>query len=220
MKKNKKLIKNIKITVVVLMAVAIAFSALAPIFAEEITEETLKEEVNSFTEEVQEVVREFNETPRRITVTNRVQGIPASFAFRNELRERAAGEAVRYLQSVLNLDPETRVTSSGVGAPGRETSYFGPATRRALIRFQQKYDLAVTGILDAATRAKINEVMENGVITEEELTQVTNNLRARIITMLNTMRRLRERLRLLRDQEIEEEETEVEEEETEEETTE
>ena len=49
------------------------------------------------------------------------------------------GEDIRVYQTVLNLDPATKLTSVGAGAPGQETSYFGEKTRAAVIKFQKKY---------------------------------------------------------------------------------
>lgn len=46
-------------------------------------------------------------------------------------------EDVRTLQKILNARGFA-VSSAGAGSPGKETAYFGPATRSALIRFQQE----------------------------------------------------------------------------------
>jgi len=79
------------------------------------------------------------------------------------------GEDVRELQRFLNADTETRVASAGVGSAGNETDYFGPATKHALIKFQEKYRTEVlipvgltsgTGILGAKTREKISTLLE------------------------------------------------------------
>lgn len=206
MKKNKKTINTIKLVVVLLMAAAIAFSALAPIFgaeddlvAEQNTPPT-KEEINSFVEEVRQLVKDFAETPKTITVVKPVRGVPSGFVFNNQLRERATGTAISYLQMVLNADPDTRVADLGAGSPGKETNYFGPVTRRALIKFQQKYNLSATGIVDIATRAKINEVLQKGITVKEEATEQMNELRARLMNMAQTMMQLRERIRATQEQ--------------------
>lgn len=53
----------------------------------------------------------------------------------------SVGPEVKALQVLLNSDWQTRVASSGDGSPGQETDYFGPKTRLALIKFQQKYGI-------------------------------------------------------------------------------
>ncbi len=63
----------------------------------------------------------------------------SSEEFMRNLRVGMRGEDVRSLQIILNGDPATRVTLLGAGSPGNETDYFGPATKRALINFQEKY---------------------------------------------------------------------------------
>lgn len=73
------------------------------------------------------------------------------------------GGDVRELQRILNADPETYIALSGDGSPGNETDYFGSATKRALIKFQEKYRAEIltpagltsgTGVFGAKTRAK------------------------------------------------------------------
>ena len=71
-----------------------------------------------------------------------------------DLSQGISGADVLSLQQFLNANGYN-VAASGVGAPGRETVYFGPLTRNAIIRFQAANGLPQTGICDSATRARI-----------------------------------------------------------------
>ena len=46
------------------------------------------------------------------------------------------GDDIRQLQQLLNTDPDTRLSDSGVGSLGNETNYFGPLTQKAVQKFQ------------------------------------------------------------------------------------
>jgi len=87
----------------------------------------------------------------------------ATFTLNLKLGSR--GSEVMALQKFLNSSADTRVAASGAGSPGNETSYFGAATRAAVIKFQQKYAADIltpvglsrgTGNWFASTRAKAN----------------------------------------------------------------
>ena len=93
--------------------------------------------------------------------------VPATFRFYRDLRVGAKGEDVRYLQALLNTDPETRV-----GTPGTESEYFGRQTRAGVIRFQNKYASDVlhpaglkggTGTVGRLTRDKLNGLISSSI---------------------------------------------------------
>jgi uncharacterized repeat protein (TIGR02059 family)/uncharacterized delta-60 repeat protein len=78
---------------------------------------------------------------------------PVSFTRNLQLNSR--GEDVRNLQRFLNQNGFS-VSASGAGSPGRETNLFGPATRRALIRYQQANNIRpAIGFFGPVTRAMI-----------------------------------------------------------------
>lgn len=111
------------------------------------------------------------------------------------LRFGMHGEEVTMLQKFLNTDTETQVSETGPGSLGSETNYFGPATKRALIKFQEKYRgeiltplglMSGTGILGVKTLEKINMIKEAIrvplVIQKQLLEKETSSRKATILT--------------------------------------
>ena len=89
----------------------------------------------------------------------------SAYEFTSDLRAGSSGASVRELQKVLNQSPSTQVALSGAGSPGAETSYFGPATKRAVVVFQEFYRSEIllpvglfrgTGVVGPSTRKKLN----------------------------------------------------------------
>lgn len=58
-------------------------------------------------------------------------------SFGTNLKLGMRHEEVRKLQQVLNSNPATQIAASGVGSKGMETNYFGPATFKAVVKFQE-----------------------------------------------------------------------------------
>ena len=92
------------------------------------------------------------------------QGEAASKGFSTPLRKGMTNSDVLLLQRVLNSNPATAIGTTGVGSPGRETTYFGSLTEKAVGKFQEKYGIAKPGDegygrVGPATRAKLNSLL-------------------------------------------------------------
>ncbi len=94
----------------------------------------------------------------------------ATVDFPRTLKVGMSGDDVKALQVAMNRDAETRVAESGAGSPGNETNYFGPATKRAVIKFQEKYRAEIltpvgltsgSGFFGEKTRAKVVSLENN-----------------------------------------------------------
>jgi hypothetical protein len=92
------------------------------------------------------------------TTTPAISPTNTALAFTRNLSLGMTHAEVLVLQAVLNIDRDTRIAISGPGSPGKETNLFGGLTKVALIKFQKKYKLPATGVVDVATRTKLNQL--------------------------------------------------------------
>jgi len=93
--------------------------------------------------------------------------VPRGTIFATTLKPGTEHPDVRYMQMLLN-DLGFTITLSGPGSKGQETMYFGEATKRALILFQERYAAEVlapagltsgTGTFGPLTRGKFNALV-------------------------------------------------------------
>ena len=104
------------------------------------------------------------------TAKSVISGIPDNFTFTMDMYKGVRNEQVRMLQTLLNADSRTVVTSTGAGSAGNETVYFGNATEDAVIRFQEIYKKIIlvpigddnpTGIIGSRSRSVLNQILAN-----------------------------------------------------------
>ena len=84
------------------------------------------------------------------------------FTWSRSLTTGSKGADVMALQKFLNMDSGTMVSASGAGSAGMETSTFGPATKKAVMKFQAKYGISKVGNIGPMTRAKLNSLCTSG----------------------------------------------------------
>ncbi|MEA2092718.1 MAG: hypothetical protein U9P61_01975, partial [Patescibacteria group bacterium] len=158
-----------------LKTVVFGFMALAlmvtPVLADET--EDIQSEMDALEQMLADLAEQLGTTTdegddEEATETVSVEGIPADFAFSTVMGQGAEGVAVQYLQILLNADPDTQVAASGVGSAGNETTYYGPATAAAVVKFQEKYASEVltplgltagTGYFGNSSIAKANALL-------------------------------------------------------------
>jgi hypothetical protein len=114
-------------------------------------------------------IKEVRAPERKNVVVVIVEGIPEDFLFERDLKEGDKGIDVKYLQVVLNSDPDTLVAQRGPGSPGEEREVFDESTTRAVKAFQRKYAdeilrpaglILSNGIVSEHTRDKLNAILE------------------------------------------------------------
>ena len=86
-------------------------------------------------------------------------------ALSRSLQQGSTGADVKALQVFLNGTAATQVAVSGAGSPGLETTFFGPATKASVEKFQTLNGVSSIGIVGPQTRAAIAAVCGKGTST-------------------------------------------------------
>ncbi|MFA6397703.1 MAG: peptidoglycan-binding domain-containing protein [Candidatus Paceibacterota bacterium] len=77
----------------------------------------------------------------------------STYDFSKTLKYGVSGPDVKQLQKILNSNPLTQISTTGLGSPGLETSYFGTKTKVATQKWQQLNNLPVDGIVGSKSIA-------------------------------------------------------------------
>lgn len=142
--------------------------------AEECDEACLQARIADLLEQIKNLQSSSSSSSRTTyssTTTSTGSNAACSYTWTRNLSTGSTGDDVRQLQRFLNGNPQTQVAASGVGSPGNETSYYGPATARAVSKFQEMYAAQIltplgltkgTGGFYTSTRTQANKVCQSG----------------------------------------------------------
>lgn len=126
-----------------------------------------KQQIKMTMTQFEEIV-DVKESERKIVATLNIEGVPDDFIFEKNLDEGMEDVDVKYLQIILNADPETKVADTGPGSPGEENTSYDFKTKQAVKSFQRKYAeetlspaglILSTGVVDEYTRDKLNSIL-------------------------------------------------------------
>lgn len=166
--------KLIRKTISIGITLMVALMLMGPVApAKAVTAAELQAQINTLLATIAELQSQLAALGgEAVTIT----GVPAGFSFAKALYSGMSDTDVKYLQIVLNSDAATQLAASGVGSAGNETSYFGPLTKAAVVKFQEKYASEIlaswgltagTGYVGSTTRAKLNSLLTAGVVPGE-----------------------------------------------------
>ena len=101
---------------------------------------------NEYSDKVEDIIV-YTEIPKNYLDV--MKSLP--FRFTRTLKIGMTDIQIKELQKMLNENPYTIVSLEDAGSSGKETFFFGNATKSALIRYQQSNNLNPTGLFDQET---------------------------------------------------------------------
>jgi len=155
------------------IATALAISLVAVGSANAQTAEELQAQIAQLQAMIAQLTSQLGTTSTTTTGTTSIPAVCSGITFTRNLTIGSRGADVKCLQALLNQDPATQLAATGAGSPGQETDYFGPITKAAVIKFQEKYASEVltplgltkgTGYVGNATIAKLNSILSSASV--------------------------------------------------------
>lgn len=100
--------------------------------------------IQKLTTQIQELQKQLS------TVRGDIKGM-----LKDDLREGMSDEDIKKIQEILASDPE-------IYPEGMTTGYFGPLTKRAIMRLEERHGLKPTGEISSTTKALLEKYLEEG----------------------------------------------------------
>jgi len=157
-----------KIVTIIITVLAICSGFIVPtVVAQGKTVQELRAQIAEIEAKLETLRAQLAELQGQALVVD-VPAVCKGLSFERDLKIGVTGSDVKCLQSLLNTDPETKLVEKGLGPSGNETRYFGSLTKKAVIRFQEKYASDIlapfgitkgTGFIGKTTRAKLNNLL-------------------------------------------------------------
>ncbi len=155
---NKKILA---ISVVLGLALIVA----VPVLAEENSAtssagaliEQLRQQIESLQAQIQTLMQQLasvKETAAGIKDTKK-EVKSTVLQLRSQMQEGMTSDEIKTLQEILATDPS-------IYPEGLKTGYFGPLTKMAIKRFQEKFGIEQAGRVGPKTLAKLNDILTNG----------------------------------------------------------
>lgn len=128
------------------------------------------------------------------------------FEFKTLFKVGQSHPDIKKIQQVLNSDPDTKISASGAGSPGKETEFLGPLSIKAIQKLQVKYKIANPGgigygVIGPNTRAKLTELYNKlsgtGAVAVTSTEDRNAQLRSQIAALLAEIQRLQALLKAM-----------------------
>ncbi len=126
----------------------IAFLFLGVVFVSPVRAEATTS-VSSMFEQIKALMAKVEELQKQLaTIRGEVKDI-----IRDGIAEGMSGDDIKELQELLASDPS-------IYPEGKVTGFFGPLTKEAIKRFQERHGLSVTGVVDEETHDLLEEYLK------------------------------------------------------------
>jgi DNA-binding protein YbaB len=166
---NKMSIKRTIITTIVALA-------LVAVVAPAATQATTVSDLMAQIQALQAQLQGLSGTTSTTTTSGSLPAACVGVTFTRNLLVGSTGSDVKCLQVILNMNASTQVATTGAGAPGYETTTFGPRTLAAVKIWQVAAGFTPANQIGPMSRAKLNAWLGGTSSTTTTTTTTTGGL--------------------------------------------